>query len=135
MLRDVLDQDALEQVAHNRVETVENLVQKQVLRTGGQRQNQRRLPLHALGHIDDLILGADRENGAIAHIRVVAPVRVQLAVEHRGVFDGAVVVEKRKVGNKKAFSLCRRVVKQLASVDGDRAAVGAEYAREHAQQR
>ena len=47
MLRDVLDQDAFEQVTHDGVETVKDFIQKQILRTGGQRENQRRLPTYA----------------------------------------------------------------------------------------
>ena len=134
VLCDVLNQNALEQMAHNGVKPVEDLVEEQIPRAGRQREDKCRLTLHALRHIDDFILCVYRENRAVAHVRLIAPVRIKLAVERRGILDRAVVVKERKVGNEKALALCLGIVEKLPAVEQDTALFPSENAREHTQQ-
>ena len=100
-----------------------NLVEKQVFRAGGQRQNQRRLSLHTLRHINDFLLSVKRKGFAKAVKIFLVPAFVNTAVEKGVFFDRVGVRKERIVTNKETAVFYPSVFKNIFAVDKNFSAV------------
>ena len=124
----VLQHQAPDLTAHHGIETVHRLVEYQHLRAAGNRQQEGRLLLHALGEAAKLGLGVEIEALAqlLIELAVKAFISFRIEVGHVGQAGGGEV--EHVVGDVGNACLNSGVLIDRLPADGDRAAVGTEDA-------
>ena len=134
-LRDVLREQALDRLTHDRVETVERLVAEQVIRSAAHAADDRDLFFHALGERADLARLVESEGAHQLEIALFVELFVKPAIIVFHVLRRAVREKELLIRDKEAAALDRRVLKDLFPVDPDLALVRLQNAGEHAQER
>ena len=134
-LGNVLCEQALDRLTHDRVESVERFVAEQVVRAAAHAADDRHLLFHALGERAYLAHLVQTEGVHQLEIALFVELFVKSAVIVFHVLRRAVREKELLIRDKEAAALDRRVLKDLFPVDPDLALVRLQNAGEHAQER